>query len=40
MVVSLHTELKNIGPVAQLDRVSDYGSEGLRFDSLRDHKKH
>ena len=25
------------GPVAQLNRASDYGSEGLRFESLRDH---
>ena len=27
------------GSVAQLDRASDYGSEGLGFDSLRCHKK-
>ncbi len=27
------------GTVAQLDRASDYGSEGLGFDSLRCHKK-
>ena len=27
------------GCVAQLDRASDYESEGLRFDSLHDHKK-
>ena len=25
------------GSVAQLDRASDYGSEGLGFESLRDH---
>ena len=25
------------GPVAQLNRVSDYGSEGSRFESLRGH---
>jgi hypothetical protein len=24
-------------PVAQLDRASDYGSEGLRFESLQAH---
>lgn len=24
-------------PIAQLDRASDYGSEGLRFDSLWAH---
>jgi hypothetical protein len=27
-----------IGCVAQLNRASDYGSEGLRFESLRGHK--
>ena len=27
------------GPVAQLNRVSDYGSEGYRFDSCRGHEK-
>jgi hypothetical protein len=27
------------GCVAQLDRASDYESEGLRFDSLHDHEK-
>ena len=27
------------GHVAQLDRASDYESEGLGFDSLRDHRK-
>jgi hypothetical protein len=26
------------GPVAQLNRASDYGSEGYRFESCRDHK--
>lgn len=26
------------GPVAQLNRVSDYGSEGSRFESWRGHK--
>ena len=26
------------GSVAQLDRASHYGCEGLRFESLRDHK--
>ena len=29
---------KKIGCVAQLNRASDYGSEGLRFESLRGHK--
>ena len=28
---------KYFGLVAQLDRASDYGSEGLGFNSLRDH---
>ena len=27
------------GPVAQLNRVSDYGSEGSRFESWRGHLK-
>ena len=27
------------GPVAQLNRASDYGSEGYRFESCRDHKE-
>ena len=27
------------GPVAQLNRASDYGSEGYRFESCRGHKK-
>ena len=30
---------KTKGPVAQLNRVSDYGSEGSRFESWRDHRK-
>ena len=28
----------SFGLVAQLNRASDYGSEGLRFESLRGHK--
>ncbi|MEY4935639.1 MAG: hypothetical protein RIS64_1998 [Bacteroidota bacterium] len=28
-----HCSVSNVGLVAQLDRVSDYGSEGFRFDS-------
>ena len=28
-----------IGPVAQLNRVSDYGSEGSRFESWQGHKE-
>ncbi len=31
--------LKQHGFVAQLDRAPDYGSGGLGFESLRDHKK-
>ena len=31
------SHLRN-GPVAQLNRASDYGSEGYRFESCRDHK--
>ena len=30
---------KDIGRVAQLNRASDYGSEGYRFESCRDHKR-
>ena len=33
----MHTEFKN-GSVAQLDRAPDYGSGGLRFESLQNHK--
>ena len=29
----------NEAPVAQVDRVSDYGSEGWGFESLRAHKQ-
>ena len=31
------TKKKEIAPVAQLDRASDFGSEGLGFESLRAH---
>ena len=31
--------LKKIGCVVQLDRISDFGSEGWGFESLRGHKK-
>ena len=34
-VLSLHTQY---GSVAQLNRASDYGSEGWGFDSLRSHQ--
>ena len=30
---------KKYGSVAQLNRASDYGSEGCRFESCRSHKK-
>ena len=30
---------KGHGSVAQLNRASDYGSEGYRFESCRSHKK-
>ena len=33
------TEKKEIAPVAQLDRASDFGSEGLGFESLRAHHR-
>ena len=31
---------EEIAPVAQLDRASDFGSEGLGFESLRAHLKY
>ncbi len=31
--------IKKNGPVAQLNRASDYGSEGYRFESCRGHFK-
>ncbi len=31
--------IKENGSVAQLNRASDYGSEGYRFESCRSHKK-
>ena len=31
---------EEIAPVAQLDRASDFGSEGLGFESLRAHHHH
>ena len=37
-IVSLQIIIQK-GPVAQLNRVSDYGSEGYRFESCRDHSK-
>ena len=35
----LCTRLKKYGSVAQLNRASDYGSEGCRFESCRSHSK-
>ena len=35
--LSLQPQNAIYGFVAQLDRASDYESEGLRFESLRDH---
>ena len=40
--IPLHTSNDNNkknGLVAQLNRASDYGSEGYRFESCRDHKR-
>ena len=34
----LCTRKRNYGSVAQLNRASDYGSEGYRFESCRSHK--
>ena len=42
IVLPLHSLNENVeqnGLVAQLNRASDYGSEGYRFESCRDHKK-
>ena len=36
---SLNENVEQNGLVAQLNRASDYGSEGYRFESCRDHKK-
>ena len=46
-VVTLHSQTRNndcfsncwLGPLAQLNRASDYGSEGCRFESCTDHQK-
>ncbi len=35
----LHSHLRSNGTVAQLNRASDYGSEGLGFESLRCHTR-
>ena len=39
MPLYLQSQNEKAGHVAQLDRASDYESEGLGFDSLRDHLK-
>ena len=40
LAIKKHTQLQiKIGSVAQLNRASDYGSEGCRFESCRSHKK-
>ena len=36
---STSVKLKKFGSLAQLNRASDYGSEGYRFESCRSHKK-
>ena len=38
MLLPLHSQFENEGSVAQLNRASDYGSEGYRFESCRSHK--
>ena len=38
-VTTFATANKEEGSVAQLNRASDYGSEGSRFESLRSHSK-
>ena len=37
-MLPLHSQFENEGSVAQLNRASDYGSEGYRFESCRSHK--
>ena len=38
LAIKKHTQLQiKIGSVAQLNRASDYGSEGCRFESCRSH---
>ena len=37
--VPLHPQIRNGGSVAQLNRASDYGSEGCGFESRRNHKQ-
>ena len=40
LAIKKHTQLQiRIGSVAQLNRASDYGSEGCRFESCRSHSK-
>ena len=36
---STSVKLKKFGSLAQLNRASDYGSEGYRFESCRSHQK-
>ncbi len=36
--LTLQPQNKNDGSLAQLNRASDYGSEGYRFESYRSHK--
>ena len=36
-VVPLHSQNRNNGSLAQLNRVFDYGSKGYRFESYRSH---
>ena len=39
LAIKKHTQLQiKIGSVAQLNRASDYGSEGCRFESCRSHQ--
>ena len=37
-MLPLHSQSRNNGRVAQLNRVADYGSAGYRFESCRDHQ--
>ena len=37
LCIPLHSQTRNNGSVAQLNRASDYGSEGYRFESCRSH---
>ena len=38
-IVRIYNKIIKLAPVAQLDRASDFGSEGSGFESLRAHHR-